>query len=133
VIWGIEAIMIFGVGAIAAQGFTDAPYCEATGQWTTVRTLPMQFAVPDDVQQAASPASLLQVLQPAAEPTNTYTEVSIATAEGSELRCVSLDSIVVEVDKEGKEDKKKKPLVRNMLFDRDSFEKLLQLAGPTTA
>ena len=132
VIWAIEAAVIVGIGVISAGGVVDVPFCEDTGQWATETALPGQFATIDS-PSVDSPNSLLQVLQPNSSSPNAYTEVSVATSEGSELRCVSLNSVVVETDKDGKDDTKKQTIVKNMLFDRDSFERLMQLAQPTTA
>ena len=80
-----------------------------------------------------SPNSLLSALQPNGDSPGAYTEVSVATAQGSELRCVSLNSVVVETNKDGKEEAKKHTIVKNMLFDRASFERLMQLAQPATS
>jgi hypothetical protein len=125
--------MIVGIGASAAQGVIDTPYCETTGQWATEKTLSPLFAATEEAPQVASPSSLLQTSQLAPDAVDAYAEVTIATAEGSELRCVSLERVVVETGKDGKPEAKKNNIVKNMLFDRDSFEKLLQLAEPTTA
>ena len=129
-IWGIEAIVIVGLGTVSAHGVIDVPFCEETGQWTTEKALPGHFA-PLESPSVDSPSSLLQALQPSDDSSNAYTEVSVATAEGSELRCVSLNSVVVEKDKDGKEEKKKQSIVKNMLFDRDSFDRLMQLGEPS--
>ncbi len=128
-IWGIEAVVIVGLGSISAGGVVDVPFCEDTGQWATETALPGQFAVIDS-PSVGSPDSLLRALQPNSDASSEYTEVSVATAEGSELRCVSLNSVVVQTDKDGKDDSKKQTIVKNMLFDRDSFERLMQLAQP---
>ncbi len=131
-IWGIEALVIVGLGVISAHGMIDVPFCEETGQWTTESTLPGHFQ-PVDAVNVASPNAILQALQPNGDSPQTYAEVSVATAEGSELRCVSLNNVVVETDKDGKEETEKTSIVRNMLFDRDSFERLMQLAKPAAA
>ena len=131
-IWGIEALVIVGLGTVSAHGIIDLPFCEKTGQWTTEKILPGRFNLTDS-PSIDSPNSVLQALQPNAEPSAAYTEVSVATAEGSELRCVSLNSVVVEVDKDGKEEKTTQNIVNKMIFDRDSFERLMQLGQPSTA
>ena len=131
-IWGIEAIAIVGIGAVSARGMIDVPFCEATGQWTSESTLAERFA-PLDSPNVESPSALLQALRPNGDSPDAYTEVSVATAEGSELRCVSLASVVVEKDKDGKEETEKKDIVKYMLFDRDSFERLMQMGQPTAA
>ena len=131
-IWGVEAIVIVGIGTASAHGVIDVPFCEDTGQWAKERALPGQFALIES-PSVDSPSSLLQALQPNGDSADAYTEVSVATAEGSELRCVSLNSVVVEKDKDGKEETNKQTIVKNMLFDRDSFERLMQLGQPTTA
>lgn len=128
-IWAIEAAVVIGLGTISAHGVIDVPFCETTGQWTTESTLPKHFRSIESVS-GNSPSSLLQALQPEDDESPAYTEVSVATADGSELRCVSLSSVVVETDKDGKEDAEKTAIVRNMIFDRDSFERLMQLAQP---
>ena len=128
-IWAIEAIVIVGIGAISAHGVIDVPFCETTCQWTKETTLPKHFR-PIESLSTDSPSSLLQALQPEDDTAPAYSEVSVATADGSELRCVSVSSVVVETDKDGKEEKEKKSIVRNMLFDRESFERLMQIARP---
>ncbi len=129
-IWAIEAVVVIGLGAISAGGVVDVPFCEDTGVWAKETALPRQFAALD-TPSVDSPNSLLQALQPNDDSPGAYTEVSVATAEGSELRCVTLNSVVVETDKDGKEETKKHTIVKNMLFDRTSFERLMQLAQPT--
>ncbi len=129
-IWAVEAVVIIGLGAISAGGVVDVPFCEDTGEWAKETALAKQFAALD-APSVDSPNSVLQALQPNGDSPGAYTEVSVATAEGSELRCVSLNSVVVETDKDGKEETKKHTIVKNMLFDRASFERLLQLAQPT--
>ncbi len=129
-IWAIEAAVIVGIGTLSAGGVVDVPFCEDTGQWATETALPGHFATLNS-PSVDSPNSLLQALQPNNDSPNAYTEVSVATADGSELRCVSLNSVVVETDKDGKDDTKKQTIVKNMLFDRESFERLMQLAQPS--
>lgn len=129
-IWGIEAIVIVGIGTVSAHGVVDVPFCEDTGQWTTETALPEHFATIES-PSVNSPSSLLEALHPNGDSPNAYTEVSVATADGSDLRCVSLNSVVVEKDKDGKEESKKQIIVKNMIFDRGSFERLMQLGQPT--
>jgi len=132
-IWGIEALVIVGMGTVSAHGVIDIPYCEETKQWTTESILPERFVPLDGVPKVDSPNSLLQTLQPDKDAAAAYTEVTVATAEGSELRCVSVSSVNVETNKDGKEETEKTNIVRHMLFDRDSFERLMQLTGAATA
>lgn len=132
-IWGIEAVVIVGMGTISAHGVIDIPFCEDTGQWTTESVLQNHFEPLDAAPTVDSPRSLLQILKPAANPGQVYTEVAVATAEGSDLRCVSLNTVAVETDKDGKEDTEKTSIVKNMLFDRDSFEQLMRMATGATA
>lgn len=131
-IWGIEALVIVGLGTISAHGVTDIPFCEKTGQWTTEETLAGRFAPTTEMSTVSSPGSMLQSLRSLEGAADFYTEVTVATAEGSELRCVSLDNVAVETDKDGKEEAKKTNIVKNMLFDRESFEKLLQMGQGQT-
>lgn len=131
-IWGIEALIIVGMGSLGAHGPIDIPFCEATGQWTKETVVPKHFQPIGDAQTLESPQSVLHSLQPADEAASEYTEVAVATAEGSELRCVSLNQVTVEVDKDGKAEAKKTELVRNMLLDRSSFEQLMRLGEPAT-
>lgn len=130
-IWGIEALMILGIGTLGAIGTVDVPFCEDTGQWASDRKLDVRFRALNDATVPESPTSLLASLQPLSGDESAFTEVTVATADGSDLRCVSLDNVVVETDKDGKQDEKKTSLVRYMLFDRESFERLLKLSpGP---
>ncbi len=131
-IWAIEAAVVVGIGTISAHGVIDVPFCEETGQWTTETTLARHFRSLESLS-ADSPSALLQALQPEDDASPAYTEVSVATADGSDLRCVSLSSVVVETDKDGKEETEKTSILRNMIFDRDSFERLMQIAQPTAA
>lgn len=131
-IWGVEAIVIIGGGVLLARGVIDVPFCEDTNQWATETVLPEQFALIES-PSLDSPASLLRALQPNADSPKAYVEVSVATAEGSELRCVSLNNVIVETDKDGKEEEKKEAIVKNMIFDRDSFERLMKFGQPATA
>ena len=127
-IWGIEGLMIVGIGSVSAQGLIDVPYCETTRQWTTETILPERFKPIDAAPTVESPSALLQVLQPTQDLQDTYTEVAVATAEGSELRCVSVNSVTVKSKKDGKEETDKTSIVKHMLFDRASYDRLLQLA-----
>ena len=124
--------MIVGIGAVSAHGVIDIPFCEETGQWTEESVLESQFEPLDAAPRVDSPSSLLHMLRPAAESPQTYTEVAVATADGSELRCVSVNSVAVQTNKDGKEESEKTNIVKHMLFDRDSFEQLMRLAGATT-
>ncbi len=129
IIWGIEAFVIVGFGTMSARGWIDLPFCERTGQWTTEETLPAHFQPVDINRPADTPQSLLESLQPLDGPSSAFTEVSIATAEGSDLRCVSLKAVAVE-KKDDKEQTTRIDVVKNMLFDRSSFERLMSLAKP---
>lgn len=129
-IWGIEAVIIIGMGALGAHGPIDIPFCETTGQWTKETVVPKHFQPIGDAQSLESPQSVLHSLQPADEAASEYTEVAVATADGSELRCVSLNQVTVEVDKDGKAEEKKTELVRYMLLDRSSFDQLMRLGEP---
>lgn len=126
-IWGIEAIAIFGIGGLMAHTVTDVPFCEATDRWATETALARRFAPLSEMSEFTSPTSLLGALRPAEDGSAAYTAVSVATVEESDLRCVSLESVTVETDKDGKEETNKKSVVKNLLFDRHSFEKLMQL------
>lgn len=128
-IWLLEAVMIFGIGIIAARSVIDVPYCEVTRQWTTESILPDHFMPIEASASIESPLALMRALQPVSESPNAYTEVSIATADGSDLRCVSVASVTIEQDKDGKEETKKTNIVKNMLLDSASFGQLTQLAG----
>ena len=55
------------------------------------------------------------------------------TAPGSELRCVTLDAVTLEYDDDGKEQKKKDTIVKQMIFDRASFDRLMSLNGEPVA
>ena len=131
-IWSIEALIIVGISTLLAHSLIDLPFCEDTGQWTTEKALPEHFALIES-PSVDSPRSLLHALRPNGDSPDAYTEVSVATAEGSELRCVSLNSVVVETDKDGKEEKKTQTIVKNMIFDRDNFDRLMQIGQPATA
>ena len=132
-IWGIEAVMIVGIGTVSAHGVIDVPFCEETGQWTAESVLENHFEPLDEAPTVDSPRSLLHILKPASEPQQAYTEVAVATAEGSELRCVSISSVAVQTNKDGKEETEKRSIVKHMLFDRDSFEQLMRLTEATPA
>ena len=131
-IWGLEALIVVGVGTVSARGGIDMPFCEDTGQWATEQPLNRAFEPIDPNRAIDTPQSVLDVLQPASDPGDAFTEVTVATAEGSDLRCVSLKAVAVE-RKDDKEEKNEIQLVKNMLFDRDSFEKLLGIGRPSTA
>jgi hypothetical protein len=126
-IWGIEALLIVGIGTGFAHTITDAPFCEDTGQWTTETKLPTHFAPLPSDPDINSPGSLLAALRPVEDNTRAYTTVAVATAEGSELRCVSLERVTVETDKDGKDKTSEMRVVKNLLMDRDSFEKLMRM------
>ena len=49
----------------------------------------------------------------------------------SSLQRILRNSVVVETNKDGKEETKKHTIVKNMLFDRTSFERLMQIVQPT--
>ena len=132
-IWGIEALVIVGMGALGAHGVIDVPFCENTGQWTTETVMPKHFQPITDAQSLDSVQSVLHTLQPANDDVAEYTEVSLATADGSELRCVSLNQVTVEVDKDGKPDEKKTTIVKHMLLDRSSFDQLQRLGESAAA
>lgn len=132
-IWGMEVSMIVGIGTLGAVGVIDVPFCEDTGQWARDRKLDARFRPLNDAVVPETPTSLLASLQPANDAETEFAEVTIATADDSELRCVSLVNVVVETDKDGKQEAKTTTLVRNMLFDRESFERLLRLAPESDA
>lgn len=52
-----------------------------------------------------------------------YRQVTVAEADGSDLRCVTLKAVTVET-KDDKEELTVTDIVKNMLFDRPSFDKL---------
>lgn len=122
-IWGLEAAMIVGIGTVSAHGVIAVPFCESTNQWTTESTLPTQFKALDSNQSLDSPLALLRALQPLDEESSEYTEISVAEADGSDLRCVTLKAVTVET-KDDKEELTTADIVKNMLFDRSSFDKL---------
>lgn len=126
-IWGIEAVMIVGIGSFAAGTIIDVPFCETTNQWCTETSLPQQFSPLDLDRNLGTPQSVLEALQPLAENGHSYTQVTVAQAEGSELRCVSVQAVEVEI-KDDKEESTSTEIVRNMLFDRHSFDKLMALS-----
>ena len=132
-IWGIEALIIVGMGTLGAHGMIDLPFCETTGQWTKETVMPKHFQPIDDAQILESPQSVLHALQAANDDASEYTEVAVATADGSELRCVSLNQVTVEVDKDGKQEETKTTIVKHMLLDRSSFDQLMRLGESAAA
>ncbi len=132
-IWGIEAAIIVGMGTLGAHAATDVPFCEASNQWTEENTLATRFRVVDPAQPIESPSALLGALQPEHGTTGTFSEVTVFTAPGSELRCVTLDAVTLEYDDDGKEQKNKQTIVKQMIFDRGSFDKLMSLNGEPVA
>ena len=126
-IWGIEGAVIVGLGALGAHTVTDMPFCEATNQWTKENTLATRFRAVDPSQPIDSPSALLGALVPEHGTTGAFAEVTVFTAPGSELRCVTLDSVTLEYDDDGKEEKNKKTVVKQMIFDRGSYDKLMSL------
>lgn len=131
-IWGVELLMIVLLGMLAAHAMTSDPFCEATGQWTTRTNLPRRFTpLPDDAT-IESGSAVPGMLSPVPDDSPAYTEVSLFSAEGSELRCVTLQGVTVEIDKDGKEDASKRVIAHQLLLDRDSFDKL-QRMGETAA
>jgi hypothetical protein len=126
-IWGIEALVIVGIGTFAAHGTTDVPFCEDTGQWTKETKVAAQFAPLPEDPDINSPGSLLGALHPVEDNARAYTAVSVATAEGSELRCATLTRVTVETDKDGKDKTSETTVVKDLLLDRQSFEKLTRM------
>ena len=133
VIWGIEGLVIVGMGALGAHTVTDMPFCEATNQWTKENTLATRFRVVDPATSIDSPSALLGLLEPEHGTTGAFSEVTVMTAPNSELRCVTLDVVTLEYDDDGKEEKNKKTVVKQMIFDRGSFDKLMSLNGEPVA
>ena len=128
-IWGIEGAVIVGMGTLGAHAATDVPFCEATDQWTEENTLATRFRAVDPARSIDSPSALLGALQPEHGTMGAFTEVTVFTAPGSELRCVTLDVVTLEYDDDGKEQKNKQTVVKQMIFDRGSFDKLMSLNG----
>jgi len=128
--WAIEAAAILGISAISSRGINDVPFCEATSRWATVDTLPFHFAPLSETPDFNSPGSLLSALRPGEDDSAAYTSVTVSTVEESDLRCVSIESVTVETNKKGEQQTNKTNVVKNLLFDRDSFEKLLRMAQP---
>lgn len=133
VIWGIEAIIIVGMGTLGAHAATDVPFCEATNQWTEENTLGTRFRAVDPSVSIDSPSALLGMLAPEHGTTGAFSEVTVFTAPNSELRCVTLDVVTLEYDDDGKEQKNSKTIVKQMIFDRGSFDKLMDLNGERVA
>ncbi len=125
-IWGIEATLIVGMGTVTAHGVIDVPYCETTNQWCTEKTLEHKYQALEASQSLDTPEQVLNSLKPLDEKSFVYTEVTVASAEGSNLRCVSLAAVSVEL-KDNKEETTSNDLVKNMIFDAVSFDKLLAL------
>ena len=107
----------------------DIPFCETTGKWTKEDVLGARFQSIPEGTSLESPSAVLQALQPESDSSTSFAEVTTYTAEGSELRCVTLNQVAVQLDKDGKEETEKVEIVRNMIFDRGSFDRLMQLAG----
>ncbi len=132
-IWGLEGIIIVGMGTIGAHAATDVPFCEATGQWTEENTLGTRFRAVDPSISVDSPSALLGMLVPEQGTTGAFSEVTVFTAPNSELRCVTLDAVTLEYDDDGKEQKNKTTVVKQMIFDRGSYDKLMSLNSEPVA
>ncbi len=133
VIWGIEGVIIVGGGTILAHSVTDVPFCETTNQWTEENTLATRFRLVDPNQVIETPSALLAVLEPEDGTTGAFSEVTVMTAPGSELRCASLDVVTLEYDDDGKEQKNKNTIVKYMLLDRASYDSLMALNSEPVA
>ncbi len=133
VIWGIEGTVIVGMGALGAHSVTDMPFCEATNQWTKENTLATRFRAVDPSASLDTPSALLGALEPEHGTTGAFSEVTVFTAPNSELRCVTLDVVTLEYDDDGKEQKNNKTVVKQMVFDRGSFDQLMRLNGEPVA
>lgn len=132
-IWGIEAAMIIGIGSLGAHGLIDTPFCETTGRWTKENVLGARFKLIPEGSMIDSPSAMLQVLEPESDSSTAFAEITTHTADGSELRCVTINQVTLTFDKDGKEEAEKTEVVRNMIFDRGSFDRLMQLAGASPA
>ncbi len=132
-IWAIEGVVIVGMGAAGAHVATDVPFCEATNQWTEENTLGTRFRAVDPSISIDSPSALLGILEPEHGTTGTFSEVTVFTAPNSELRCVTLDVVTLEYDDDGKEEKNNTTVVKQMIFDRGSYDKLMSLNSEPVA
>lgn len=136
VVWGVEAIMIVGLAAIASwSSLKSLPFCERCRRWAEQKeTMPRYeyLTNPDDFkkQLELGNQSAFKTMKRASGGLKQYAEVVLSNCSRcQQMPLVGVDLVTVSVDTKGKESKSKKQVVENLIADSATVEMIRQVAS----
>jgi len=132
--WAIEAIIIVGASAyLAGSVIKDMPFCERCHLWLDDKESVSKFQPIQDerdfrYQLELGNYSILSQLKKLDPLSSTFTEFELRQCKKcSELRVLSLKSVMVSTDKDGKEQRTEKAIVDKLLVNAEVFNLIKEL------
>jgi hypothetical protein len=128
-IWGIELLTLVGFGLVMAWRAAAEPFCEDCARWTVEKKLrlPGLSREAADGPIAAGDLSALVALEPAAEGASSLMLTAEACPNCRQRGWLSVEEVTA-LQKRGKTEEKKKPLLRNAALDPDLLTRFLDRA-----
>lgn len=140
VIWGIEALMVTGLGGmIGYMRFATTPYCENCDWWTTKISDFGRIIVPEETpefteQLVAGDVSVISKCQPATESTEKHLAIAIADCPScSGSAYMSVSQVTITMNSKGEPQTATQTLVENRQITHDSLESLKSALASLTA
>jgi hypothetical protein len=119
--WGIEALVIVGVGVyLSYSNIKESVFCEDCGQWAD-DSVAFDFSSENEdtlvqnlKEQKEEVVSIIQFPQP---DNAQIFNVELKECKGCDLSTLTLKKVTLKVDSEGKEDRDEEEVFQNLLLD----------------
>jgi hypothetical protein len=133
-VWGIEALIIFGVVVFLMWGEASAPYCERCNRWA----VPKKLVIPGLGREQAAPlvergdlTGLVDLrAPPEPDPLLSLTYTATLCPNCKETGYITVEEKRITVSKRGKRDEKTQRLVKHAALSASDRERLLTRMEP---
>ena len=129
VVWGVEVLLIVGTATFGATiSLMSEPFCERCNRWAerTESLFPLEpIANPKllKVQLERGDYAFVNSLERITDNSKRYTRLDLYQCTTCEqFHLLTVKSVHIEVDSKGKESKKKRTIVENLLLDAEAYE-----------
>lgn len=132
VIWGIEALMIVGLSALAAVGVADEPFCERCSTWVddTLEVGPFDAVTAVEALTARldrGDASMLTAFE-RSENAERHAVIQLKEcATCKMLKLADVKNVEISVDDDGKSEKNETLVAGNVILDQGEYEAISKL------
>ncbi len=135
VIWLIEAGIIFYISVKRTTKAAQQPFNEKLNLWASEKQQVMTLPISDEamvakIKSAARIEDLLEIPIPKTSRSKQFAVYQVSSVPGEEMEdaYLAVDLVTISINKEGHQEKKTKPLVRNAILPIEQRKHLMENA-----